>query len=399
MATRPVSGAARAVPARALELLAFLILFPPALAAVAVAALRPVDASWTLAAALTGVWAAAQFAARRVGERGSHWLLALCACALVLWPEMGLRCAGFRFEGAGTILFGIFRPAGTIEAIRDPELFWTLPPEVEGVNSHGFLGPEFRIPKPRGVFRVVFFGDSCTQQGFPRLVERRLNAAGGENAAFEAVNLGVAGYSSYQGREVARIWTDALEPDVGVVYFGWNDHWQAYGQTDAQRGSRVNRLATRLLLTFRTFQFLARIAGPGRPEPLGRQRVGLDEYRRNLEAIGEAVERAGGRVLLLTAPSSHRRRGVPSELVSQGFATDAEEVLSLHQRYNDVVRSLAKQRGWLLLDLERDVQNLVQLDRIFMRDGIHFTPPGLEWISSRISSELLAVSADQSPHT
>lgn len=391
MPTGPGGVTTQAVPAKALELLVFIVLFPPAAAAVALAALRPEDAPWTLAVGLAGLWLCAHVAARRVGERGSHWLIALCAFSLVLWPEMALRSVGFRFERAGTILFGIFRPAGTIDARRDPELFWTLPPEVEGVNSHGFIGPEFRIPKPEGVFRIAFFGDSCTQQGFPALVERQLDATGAKDADYEALNLGVAGYSSYQGREVARIWAEPLEPDVGVVYFGWNDHWQAYGQTDAQRGSRRNRIATRLLLTFRTFQLLARVAGPKQPEPLGRERVSLDEYRANLEAIGAAVERGGGRVLLLTAPSAHRRRGVPNELVAQGFAASAEDVVGLHRRYNDVVRELAKQRGWPLLDLEDEVQRLDRFDDVFMADGIHFTQPGLEWIASRIGDEIAAV--------
>jgi len=385
------SPAGSAVPARALELLVFIVLFPPAVAAVAIAALRPVDGSWLLAASLVGLWVAAHLTARRVGERGSRWLVALCAFSLALWPELALRSAGFRFERAGTILLGFFRPAGSLEAKRDPALFWILPTDVEGVNSHGFIGPEFRIPKPEGVFRILFFGDSCTQQGFPRLVEDRLNASGEGTGAVEAVNLGVAGYSSYQGREVARIWAEPLEPNVGVVYFGWNDHWQAYGKTDAQRGTRLNFLATRLLLTVRTLQFLAWVTGPRQPVPLGSPRVDLEEYRENLEAIGEAVERAGGRVLLLTAPSAHRRLGVPHDLVSQGFAANEAELLVLHQRYNDVVRGLAKQRGWALLDLESEVQKLEQFSEIFMGDGIHFTPAGLAWIASRISSEIRAL--------
>jgi lysophospholipase L1-like esterase len=397
----PASGAltARTVPARSLKALVFIVLFPPAALAIALAVLRPMDVSWRLAGWVTGLWALAHFTAGQTGERGSRWVIALCACTLVLWPEMGLRATGFRFERAGAIVFGIDRPAGTIDAKRHPDLFWTLPPEAEGVNSEGFIGREFQIPKPEGVFRIAFFGDSCTQQGFPRMVERQLNAAGLKDTRFEAVNLGVAGYSSYQGREVARLWAEALEPNVGVVYFGWNDHWQAYAKTDVQRGSRLNRVLTRLLLASRTFQLLTWATGPKLPEPIGGQRVSLEEYRLNLGAIGETVGRSGGRVLLLTAPSAHRRRGVPNLLLSEGFAASKEDVVELHERYNDQVRQLAQQRDWPLLDLEREVQDLDRIEEIFMADGIHFTWSGLRWISSRITDELRVMSGGPNRQT
>jgi len=90
----------------------------------------------------------------------------------VLWPELALRAAGLRFDEAG-VIFGIWAP---IAARDDPDFFWTLPPERSEVNVEGFPGPEFVIPKPAGVCRMLFFGESCTQQGFPRGGEARLSA-------------------------------------------------------------------------------------------------------------------------------------------------------------------------------------------------------------------------------
>ncbi len=79
------------------------------------------------------------------------------------------------------------------------------------------------IPKPPGRARVLFLGDSCTQQGYPRLVELYLTIAD-EDRSFEAVTLAVAGYSPYQGRVLAETYGVQMQPDFVVVYFGWNDH-------------------------------------------------------------------------------------------------------------------------------------------------------------------------------
>jgi len=73
-----------------------LVLAPPLVAAVALGALRPADASWALAGGL----------------------------ALAL-------AAGLRFDEAG-VIFGIWAP---IAARDHPDFFWTLPPERPEVNA------------------------------------------------------------------------------------------------------------------------------------------------------------------------------------------------------------------------------------------------------------------------
>lgn len=362
---------------------------PPAACALALAALRPADAAWELAAVLTAL-AAALLQLARMGRFPAQWLLALSASGLILWPEMALRLGGFRFELAGNIFSGV-DPIGTIEARHDPDLFWTLPPEHPAVNSRGFLGPEFEIPKPPGVYRILFFGDSCTQQGFPSLVERELNSTASPGLRFEAVNLGIAGYSSWQGRAVAERWGEVLGGDAAFVYFGWNDHWLASGMTDAERARWSQRLRTRLLLSSRTFQASVRFAGPKRPRLLSVPRVDLESYASNLEAIGELAGRGGARIVLITAPSAYQSRGVPDFMVEQGFAASKRDLLIAHHRYNERVRDVARRRGWALLDLEREMEQLEAADELFMADGIHFTQQGLRWIAERIARELRAL--------
>lgn len=357
-----------------------LVLGPPVAAALALAALRPADASWTFAGALVLLLVAGFALASRFGRGRPEWVVAACAFSLVLWPELGLRVIGLRFDEVGTI-FGIWEP---IAARDHPDFFWTLPPERPEVNEEGFPGPDFILPKPEGVWRMLFFGDSCTQQGFPARVAERL-ASERPGQRFEAVNLGVAGYSSLQGRLVADAWLTRLEPDLSVVFFGWNDRWRAFGMSDAERARRRNQPLLRALLSSRLLQMLVRLPMRELPSPLEIPRVTAEEYRENLAAIGELATRDGGRILLVTAPSTHARRGFPAELVEAQLATSAESALASWHAYNDVVRALARQRGWTVLDLAAHAEAAPDPDALFLEDGIHFTPRGLVWISDEIA--------------
>jgi lysophospholipase L1-like esterase len=367
-----------------------LVLGPPALAGVLLAWLRPEHASWTLAGALVLLLMLGTALARVVGARHPEWVVAGCAFCVVLWPELGLRIAGLRFDESG-VIFGIWAP---IEARDHPDFFWTLPPERAEVNSEGFPGSELVVPKPAGTWRMLFLGDSCTQQGFPARVADRLTArAATPEPRFEAINFGVAGYSSLQGRLVADAWLSRLEPDLTVVFFGWNDRWRAWGMSDAERARQRNRPLLRAVLASRLLQALVRLPMRELPSPLEAPRVSLDEYRDNLVAIGEAATRAGSRVLLLTAPSAHPRRGFPEELVRAKLAISAADALATLIAYNDVVAPLAEVHGWHVLDLAARANALPDPDAIFLADGIHFTPAGLDWVATQLADAIEALRA------
>ncbi len=366
-----------------------IVLGVPAGVSLVLAALRPADVSWVFAGSVVALFCMIQLLARRAGPQRARWLLAACSLCLMLWPELALRAAGLRFDRAGTLV-GVWQPDRMVEAKRHPDLFWTLPPGSDSVNAEGFLGPEFRIPKPQGVYRIVFLGDSCTQQGYPALVASRLNATFSDDRVFEAINLGVAGYTSHQGRVAAERWLEALEPDLTVVYFGWNDHWRARVVSDSERAKWSRAAITRLLSASRLAQGVLMLSGSIWPEPLEEPRVGLEEYAANLRDIAVTARAAGSVVLLLTAPSSHARLGVPGDLIRRDYAASKQRVLEWHGAYNAEVEPVARAGGWRFLDLAgaADVEDIAALRRIFRRDGIHFTGQGLAWVATRIADEI-----------
>ena len=99
------------------------------------------------------------------------------------------------------------------------------------VNSLGFMGPEFPMRKPGGVFRIVFSGNSITfgeaasseKTTYPALLEKAINERGEITAPVEVINAGVMGYTSYQCLMDLRTRLIPLQPDLIILCVMWND--------------------------------------------------------------------------------------------------------------------------------------------------------------------------------
>jgi len=322
------------------------------------------------------------------------WALTLATLNLfVVVPELALRAAGFRAESG--IQFGYPRPTAFMGFAPDERLFWKLRSPNRNVNSLGFPGAEIASPKPPGRYRVMFLGDSCTQQGYPDIVELFLNEGSRNSSAeVEAITLALSGYSSHQGRVLAELYGEKLEPDVAVVYFGWNDHWRAYQTIDSQKvvqGTR-SRWASGLAVArrLRLVQGLESLSASfsGSNVPMDEVRVPITQYQENLLKIQKTFEGRKVPVVFIAAPTSHYRLGVPDYLLDLNFISDKTSSVALHRSYNQVVREVAKATGSHLLDLEQNFDSRGDLDAIFTPDGIHFTASGLALVARRVSDFL-----------
>ena len=95
------------------------------------------------------------------------------------------------------------------------------------INSHGYRSPEFAIPKPPGVYRILCIGGSTTEEGsrmsatYPSQLEERLRARFPDRS-IEVINAGVSGIKS-----TGHLWKFPeyvqFEPDLIVAYMGIND--------------------------------------------------------------------------------------------------------------------------------------------------------------------------------
>jgi lysophospholipase L1-like esterase len=332
------------------------------------------------------------------------------AAGLVL-AEVGLQVAGVEIRAE--------------RLVRDPVLGWRNRPGWKGpvfsVNSRGFLGPEFSPQKERGTLRVFCLGESCTagdllpsfEDTYPRQVARELRERY-PGRTFEVINAGVGGYSSFQGR----LWLEREilgdEPDLVVIYFGWNDHWPARaGGPDREVSASLRERLRAWLGWSKVLQLAVRGYGALRGEDAVRMageaakatthaseqslRVSPGDYEGNLKAMVEQARAKGGAVLLITAPNYLElaaKKGVPAAGAAclGGDRSLAEAIVALHARYNDVVRRVAAATGAGLLDAARDFESEAEPARLFWQppgasvDFIHLSREGYARLARAIAA-------------
>lgn len=109
--------------------------------------------------------------------------------------------------------------------------YYPTPNYLNGENRHnslGFRGDEIPIPKPEGAYRIAAIGASTTygavqdyRQSYPDLLEAYLHEQG--YGFVEVVNAGVGAYTSHQNLMTLQFRVLPLEPDLIILYQGWND--------------------------------------------------------------------------------------------------------------------------------------------------------------------------------
>ena len=219
--------------------------------------------------------------------------------------------------------------------------FWpALPAHLNGLprwqvrlNTEGFRDAELPTGKDSATLRIVCLGDSWTfganvdeTYSYPRQLERVLRRRV-PHRRFEVYNLGVMGYSSFQGRQLLARRALALSPDVVVIGFGMNDS-SVHGYHDADvagdpTAPSVSRRGLSAIGQAETLRLLHYVALRVRwtPTPLSRRlmtgakaeraktraayealaawtRVPLDDYQRNLSAMVRLVRDHGGAAIL-----------------------------------------------------------------------------------------------------
>ena len=178
---------------------------------------------------------------------------------------------------------------------------------------------------------IAFMGDSITAQGnqapsgYIHLVVDGLKAAGVE---VKAIPAGISGHKSTQ--MLARVDKDVIAKKAQwmTLSCGVNDVWH------------------------------------------GANGVPLKAYKTNITALVDKVDAAGIKVMILTAT-----------MITEDPAAENNKKLA---PYNDFLRQLAKERGYLLADLSADMHAGVKQGIRFTADGVHMAFVGNKMMASGI---------------
>lgn len=341
-----------------------------------------------------------------------------------------LRAAGFRYQRVTTYLqFNYPRP-GFLKAFfeLDPDLLYRIRWTVRQRNVDLTWEPRFQLkirdsrtfgPKPAGTLRVLALGDSSTYgvntpEPWPTRLQHELDRRF-PPGRFQVLNLGVPGYTAFQGRKVLETRAGRLEPDLVVISFGWNDHLLAMGYEDAHQrvgGAAVVRIRN-LLSRSRVYQLLswciarARGGAPpgggnGAPDTRGDglfaalRRVGPEAFAADLTAMVNTARAHGARALLCTYPTAlslleDLGMAPPDWLVAtHAGAGSVADVVRLQDRYNREVREVARRSGVRLVDLEaafRKTGKALLFDDPG-RDMIHPNDRGYDLITRQVARAL-----------
>lgn len=244
---------------------------------------------------------------------------------------------------------------------------------------------------------AVFMGDSCTEFGRYDEFLKSMVYAQDPSADFTFVNVGVGGWSSYQGLQQLERDVIPMKPRFITMYYGWNDHWTSFGIEDKEIGNfnlehsallleAFNNVRLVQLVNKAAFAFKQASTEKDQRKP---ERVSLSDFRSNLLQMVRLARNNGIVPILITAPSSHKKGEEPAYLARR-WLNDLRELVPVHREYVQVVRDVSSAEGVPLIDLfaEFDQMSRTELDKFFTKDGIHLTSEGNKEIAGYIYDHL-----------
>ena len=113
----------------------------------------------------------------------------------------------------------LFRPSPTL-------IYEHIPNSSPNINSYGMIGREYRLKKPKGVYRILILGDSlAAYSNNVRILEQKLNGDSllASKYTFEIWNSGVGSYDIRQYANYLRYKGIKYNPDMVIVFFCLND--------------------------------------------------------------------------------------------------------------------------------------------------------------------------------
>lgn len=286
------------------------------------------------------------------------------------------------------------------------------------INSRGFRGADFDLPKPEGTYRIFALGGSTTfgyypatsadDQTYPAILQARLNDENPLSGIkrYEVVNAGVPGYSLRTSLQNLAARVLFLQPDMVVVYHLTND-LARYGNEENLRYPLLNQFVDRGVLSgfadglmgwswaFQELRFTlgARLWGglvasrkemPKHSADWRPDERYLEVFRRDLRNL-VILAKANGVVPVLATQSiaftdktdfenltdDEKRMQFDKPAIFYAAVPPAQRH-ALFRRYNDIIRSVAREEGTLFADVDAAIPKTP----VYHYDYCHLTDAG-----------------------
>jgi lysophospholipase L1-like esterase len=289
------------------------------------------------------------------------------------------------------------------------------------INRYGMRGRSPLLPRPAGVTRVLCLGGSTTfghsvtdGEEWPSRLDETLGRDG-----FEVLNAGRPGATTWSSFHALRDRLLRLEPDVVLLYDGFNDFWRGvrrhggeqllYGIVDDDLPPSPQPLELQAVrrwpvrLSFAAHHFGAwletRVESSASRRPLGlapglaySPRI-VAIYERNLAAMIRLCRTAGVRAHVVTFAGSDDPSRPAERPQRLRYALEAapslgpEDVERGLEIYRDAARRVAEAESAPLIDAAREMPK----DAALFTDTVHFTPEGERQLSAIIARALRAL--------
>lgn len=360
----------------------------------------------TLSTHLTGMDIVADgvSSTRRRGPRTKTAWTMIWVVVLSAGMEIGLRLRAWHRYGSASPVAGIYEGDETHGRRLKPGARLTGKERRLSINDWGFRGAQIPKAKPANTVRIAALGDSTTfgmeassdDAVWVAQTVRSLNDGAAGGARFDAINAAVPGYTLDYSIHQMQAEVAEFSPDIVVLLQTSTDiaahsrrQWPSRPANSSTTGIGrwVHRHSLLLnLVRVNAATFSGALLGRNTARRL--DEAGLTAYRRRLHRLIDTCEASGSRVILCTCPRSFGDRRAPtSQAVLATSALANNTALSLaglndaYDRYNDAIRSVARQRGVALVDLA----TLVPQRCDYFIDAVHLNDRGHQLVAHAVA--------------
>lgn len=274
----------------------------------------------------------------------------------------------------------------------DSKLFWTLKPEIKSMRVQGKIGiypidfnvntnskgmRDSELSSIKKAKRILAIGNSCTfgvgvndETTWPSQLETLLGDKG-----IEVINAGVPGYTSFQGLRYLKDNGLALEPDVLIASFGFNDirEWASYSDMETAKNIEKQNL-NKLLSHSRLFYALSQMIQPKLKSKAGekKRRLNEKEFFTCIQEMISICKTNNIKIILLIWPYRYQMREPAGSLTG----------------YQPLIKIIAEKEQIAYIHLP-DTFRLAK-EELFV-DDIHANAIGCEKVAKALSKEIFIV--------